>query len=199
MLLNVIHFFHWHQRKGGDLNWFRGVICHVSAMEEKENKHVQDFVKKIRWRAMISHQNQTHRYPAFKRLQGEQERLMLRYSWYHTLCSFGNNFKITSCCCSVTQSCLTLSGPMDCSKPGFPVLHYLLEFAQIHVHWCHPTISSSVALFFFCPQSFPVSGTELTVDNLLRFGSLWFRYITFKKVSETKLTFVLIYSLIFMG
>ena len=24
---------------------------------------------------------------------------------------------------------------MDCSSPGFPVLHYLLEFAQTHVHW----------------------------------------------------------------
>ena len=24
---------------------------------------------------------------------------------------------------------------MDCSTPGFPVLHYLLEFAQTHVHW----------------------------------------------------------------
>ena len=23
---------------------------------------------------------------------------------------------------------------MDCSMPGFPVLHYLLEFAQTHVH-----------------------------------------------------------------
>ena len=43
------------------------------------------------------------------------------------------------CCCSVT------SLPMDCSRPGFPVLHYLPEFAQTHVHWvddaiqpCHP-------------------------------------------------------------
>ena len=35
---------------------------------------------------------------------------------------------------SVAKSCLTLSNPMDCSMPGFPVLHYLLEFAQIHVH-----------------------------------------------------------------
>ena len=25
--------------------------------------------------------------------------------------------------------------PIDCSTPGFPVLHYLLEFAQIHVRW----------------------------------------------------------------
>ena len=24
--------------------------------------------------------------------------------------------------------------PLDCSTPGFPVLHYLLEFAEIHVH-----------------------------------------------------------------
>ena len=30
---------------------------------------------------------------------------------------------------SVTQSCPTLCDPMDCSMLGFPVLHYLLEFA----------------------------------------------------------------------
>ena len=24
---------------------------------------------------------------------------------------------------------------MDCSMPGSPVLHYLLEFAEIHIHW----------------------------------------------------------------
>ena len=29
--------------------------------------------------------------------------------------------------------CVQLCDPMDCSTPGFPVLHYLLEFAQIHV------------------------------------------------------------------
>ena len=39
------------------------------------------------------------------------------------------------CCCSVTKSCLTLCDPMDCSTPGSTVLHYLLKFAQIHVHW----------------------------------------------------------------
>ena len=36
--------------------------------------------------------------------------------------------------CSVTQSCPTFCNPMDCSTPGFPILHSLLEFAQIHVH-----------------------------------------------------------------
>ena len=35
---------------------------------------------------------------------------------------------------SVAQSCLSLCDPMDCSMPGFPILPYLLEFAQTHVH-----------------------------------------------------------------
>ena len=34
----------------------------------------------------------------------------------------------------VTQLCLTLCDPMDCSTPGFPVHHQLPEFAQTHVH-----------------------------------------------------------------
>ena len=38
------------------------------------------------------------------------------------------------CCCSVARSCLTLCCTMDRSKPGFPVLRYLPEFAQSHVH-----------------------------------------------------------------
>ena len=35
---------------------------------------------------------------------------------------------------SVAQLCLTLCNPMDCSMPGFPVHHQLLELAQTHVH-----------------------------------------------------------------
>ena len=35
---------------------------------------------------------------------------------------------------SVTQSFPTLCGPMECSTPGFPVHHQLLELAQTHVH-----------------------------------------------------------------
>ena len=33
------------------------------------------------------------------------------------------------CCCSVTKLCPALCHPMDCSIPGFLVLHHLLEFA----------------------------------------------------------------------
>ena len=35
---------------------------------------------------------------------------------------------------SVTKSCPTLCDRMDCTMPVFPVLHYFLEFAQIHVY-----------------------------------------------------------------
>ena len=35
---------------------------------------------------------------------------------------------------SVTQFCLTLCDPMDCSTPGFPVHHQLPELAQTHVY-----------------------------------------------------------------
>ena len=35
---------------------------------------------------------------------------------------------------------------MDCSMPGFPVLHHLLEFAQTHVLWAGGAIQSSLPL-----------------------------------------------------
>ena len=67
---------------------------------------------------------------------------------------------------SVAQSCLTLCNPMDCSTPGFPVHHQLLEFVQTHVCWVcdaiqpsHPLSSPSPPAFNFFPASgsFPVS------------------------------------------
>ena len=61
---------------------------------------------------------------------------------------------------SVAQPCPTLCNPMDCSMPGFPVHHQLLEFAQTHIHWVgdaiqtfHPLLSPS--------QSFPALGAFL--------------------------------------
>ena len=53
--------------------------------------------------------------------------------------------------------------PMDCPTRGFPVLHDLLEVAQIRIHWvcdgCYLIISYSATLFSFCLQSFPTSGS----------------------------------------
>ena len=50
---------------------------------------------------------------------------------------------------SVAQSCPTLCNPMDCSMPGLPVHHQLLEFIQTHVHWVGDAIQPSH------PQSSP--------------------------------------------
>ena len=47
------------------------------------------------------------------------------------------------CCCSDCQSCPTLCDPMNCSVPGFPVLCYLPEFDQTHVHWVNDAIQPS--------------------------------------------------------
>ena len=62
---------------------------------------------------------------------------------------------------SVAQSWPTLFDSMDCSTPGFPVHHQLLEAYSNSCplsQWCHPTISSSV-IPFSCLQSFPASGS----------------------------------------
>ena len=47
------------------------------------------------------------------------------------------------CCCSVTKSRPTLCNPMNCSTPGFPVLHRLQELAQTHMHWVSDAIQPS--------------------------------------------------------
>ena len=54
-------------------------------------------------------------------------------------------------------SLLQLWDPMDCSMPGFPVLWSSGVCANSCPlsWWCSLTISSSVAHFFFCLQSFP--------------------------------------------
>ena len=76
------------------------------------------------------------------------------------------------CCCSVAKLWSTLWDPMNCSTPGFSVLHYLLKFAQIHVHWVGDAIQLShplLAPFSSCPQSFPASGT-FPMSPLLAWG-----------------------------
>ena len=67
---------------------------------------------------------------------------------------------IPFCCCSVTQSCLTLCDPMDYGTAGFPVLHHLRKLAQTHVHWVSDAIQPSHPLTPPSPalKSLPASG-----------------------------------------
>ena len=71
---------------------------------------------------------------------------------------------VPGCCCCQSLSHVTLCDPMDCSTPGFSVLHHLSEISQTHVLWVsdgHPTVSSSVIPFSSYLQSFPASGSFL--------------------------------------
>ena len=54
--------------------------------------------------------------------------------------TFRISIALDCCCCSVTQLCLTLWPHELGSTPGFPLLHYLPEFAQTHVHWVDDAI-----------------------------------------------------------
>ena len=67
------------------------------------------------------------------------------------------------CCCSAAQSCPTLCSPMDCSTPGFPILHHLQSLLKLmsiesvvpsnHLILCRPLL--------FLPLSFPSSRSFL--------------------------------------
>ena len=72
----------------------------------------------------------------------------------------------------VTKLCLTICSPIGCRMPDFPVIHYLLDFAQIHVHLVSDdlTISSSASHFSFCHQTSPAS-ESFPMSWLLASGS----------------------------
>ena len=58
---------------------------------------------------------------------------------------------------SVTQLCLNLCNPMDCSTPGLPVHHQLLELVQTHVHWVGDAIQPYYPLLSPSPPTFNLS------------------------------------------
>ena len=66
----------------------------------------------------------------------------------------GNSWLVI-CCGSVAKSCVVLRNRRNCSPPGFPILHYLLEFAQTYVHRVGNVIQPSHPLFL--PSSLNLS------------------------------------------
>ena len=57
----------------------------------------------------------------------------------------------------IAQLCPTLCNPTDCSTPGCPVLHYLLEFTQTHVRRVGDAIQPSHPLSSPYPPAFNLS------------------------------------------
>ena len=74
---------------------------------------------------------------------------------------------------SVAQPCLSLCDPMNCSTPGLPVHHQLMESTQTHVHWVgdaylilhHPLLLLSVFL------SIRVSSSKSVLH--IRWAKIW--------------------------
>ena len=58
---------------------------------------------------------------------------------------------------SSVQSCPMLYDPMDCSTQGFPVPHYLPEFAQVHLYWISDALQPSHPMSFPSPPAFNLS------------------------------------------
>ena len=117
---------------------------------------------------------------------------------------------ITSCICSIAQPYPVLCNPMDCSMPGFPVLPYLLEFAQTHVHCIsdaiqppHPlsptvflpsilpsirVFSNESALSIRCPKywslSFSISPSSEN-SGLISFRIDWFDLLAIQRICKS--------------
>ena len=83
----------------------------------------------------------------FNKLSATRHYITIRKFIYSVLIQFS----------SVTQSCLTLCDPMNCSMPGFPVHHQYPEFTQTHVHWVGDAIQPSHPLSSCSPPALNLS------------------------------------------
>ena len=79
---------------------------------------------------------------------------------------------------SVTQLCLTLCDPMDCSSPGLPVHHQLQEFTQTHVQWVGDAIQTSHPLSSASPPALNLSQHQV-FSNESALHIRWPKYWSF--------------------
>ena len=83
--------------------------------------------------------------------------MLIRISnWYYFPSLWRTSFN-TSCKAGLllfSRSVMSSSlWPRGLQQPGFPVLHYLPEFVQTHVHW----VDDASLSLYSCPQSSPAS------------------------------------------
>ena len=91
-----------------------------------------------------------------------------------------NTISYISCCCSIAKSCLTLCYPMGSSIPGFPVLHYFLEYCSLKL-----TLTVSVMPFYHiilcCPLLLlpSILPSVRGFSNELAVSIRWLKYWSF--------------------
>ena len=92
---------------------------------------------------------------------------------------------------SVAQLCLTLCHRMDCSMPGFPVLHQLPALTQTHVHQVGDTIQPSHPLSSPSPLAFSLSQHQglfqwvSPLHQVAKVLELQFQYQSFQWIFRT--------------
>ena len=69
----------------------------------------------------------------------------------HDLATEQELVSLSFCCCSVARSCLSLCDPMNYSKPGLPILHYL----HLQLYLNHLQSLFKVVVPVYTPSSFP--------------------------------------------
>ena len=93
--------------------------------------------------------------------------------WFSNNCVTGKSFS------SVTQSCLTLHDPMDCSMPGFPVHHQLPELTQTHDHHNGDAIQTSHPLLSPSPPPPSIISSIRVFSNESVLRIRWPKYWSF--------------------
>ena len=91
------------------------------------------------------------------------------------------------CCCSLTQLCLNLCDPVDCSTLGFPVLHHHPEFAQTHVHRVGDAFQPSHSLYLLLLLSSVFPSVRVFFNELalrIRWPKVWSFNFSFSPSSE---------------
>ena len=85
----------------------------------------------------------THTYITFRLRITNIKALYFSLSFLYVRDAYQNPFNFTFQFSSVTLSCPTLCDPMNCSTPGLPVHHHLLESTQTHVNWVADAVQQS--------------------------------------------------------
>ena len=84
--------------------------------------------------------------------------ILVEFEWHwNEKWDFEHPIRLPFCCCSAIKLCRPPCDPTDCSTSDSSVLHYLPEFAQIHVFWVGDAIQPSHPLppLLFLPPTFP--------------------------------------------
>ena len=144
---------------------------------ETKNLRMFSHSKLLEKKSLLRWGKQNFFHMCFNKLDLSEIKTEIFKCHHENWCNFKFSSILIACCSSVAQSFLTLCDSMDCSTPGFPVLFYLPEFAQTHVHWIGDAIQASHPLLPSSPPAFNCYQHQ----DLFSLSS-YLKYIYFEKI-----------------